>query len=360
MVDRSLSRLRFFWNCINPYFKTLFTVYTVLGALTWIRDELFPAYKDSHVFNYLPDWPWYLWISVLALILAIALVEGWYQQAHLQVGKDKSVFDASGEIFKTIPRRSKFAAIGIPIILLILMVGLYVAPAKWLTKNGPVSAQQVGPSIGAPSKAQKQEPLPPIALTLRFDPMVSFPFRVQPHTTTYAILARLKEEIPWGAYEIRNDDNDLLIWPDVKSLQWNGPKIHRKSSKEFPGLPDMAIALDITNHSSSELINVKLEVGFDFYAAIQEGPAAHSGAKIATRKHTVVIPVIKPNAPVRLYVGNQSAKHFVTVSFPKEATALLPAEVRRRTIKLIKTGVNILEALPLFSLSPARVRWIPK
>ncbi len=202
-----------------------------------------------------------------------------------------------------------------------------------------------GPSIVASSKTTPQ-PAPPIALTLRFDPLVMFPFSVPPHTTSYAVLAHPKSRESWGSWEIRNAGAEPLLWPE-NNFEWAEPK----------KLGDMALALDLANHSSNDLVNVQIIFKFEFHEAIREGTTSRSGASTGTREHTVVIPIIAAKSSVRVYVGNQSSKHFAVVSFPTEAMALVAGESKRRTIRLIKTGVNIVEALPLFSLSPARVRW---
>ncbi|WP_155969991.1 hypothetical protein [Nitrospira japonica] len=230
-------------------------------------------------------------------------------------------------------------------LLLSSAVGLGLYQLRWVEPTPPTTL--IKPS----------ETTPTITLTVRFDPLVFFPFSIPAQTTSYAILARPKEDIPWGAYEIKNDGNSPIIWPEKQSLKWGGPKLPQKKSEDFPGMPDMAIALDITNHSNNELIDVKAEVEFAFAEAIQEEKSVRSGPVTVTRRHTAIIPILKQNRTVRLYIGNQSSKHFVVASFPTEATALVPSETERRKIKLVKIGTNVVEALPMFSLSPAKVRW---
>lgn len=197
-----------------------------------------------------------------------------------------------------------------------------------------------------PAPQHQPQPAPPIALTLRFDPAVLFPFSVPPHTTSYAVLAHPKIQEPWGAWEIRNTGAEPLSWPE-NDFEWAEPK----------KLRDMALAIDLANHSSNDLVNVQLTFKFEFLKAIREGTTSRSGDSIGIRQHIVVVPVIAAKSSVRIYVSNQSSKHFTVVSFPTEATVLVAGESERRTIKLIKTGVDIVDALPLFSLGPARVRW---
>lgn len=189
------------------------------------------------------------------------------------------------------------------------------------------------------------EPVPsPITLTTRFNPMMVFPFSIPPKTTAYVVLAYPRMAEFWGAGEIRNDGADHLVWPRKAELKWQPPA----------GIGDFAFTLDLTNHSDHKLVNVTLV--FDFAFDVGSTRQEFIASKVKARHH-VVIPALGINETATVYVANQSSQYNVFVSFPSEATTLVAGESERRSIKLVKAGVNVIEILPEFVLHRPRVRW---
>ena len=189
---------------------------------------------------------------------------------------------------------------------------------------------------------------PPITLTLRFNPKVEFPFTIPPQTTAYAVLAdpNNREQLR-GVWDISNAGEETVSWPRNDSLERD----------QFTSLPDLALTLDLLNFSPTELINVHVNMDFEFFETIKDETSSHSGASIGGITQGVNIPVIPPKSTVKIFVANQSVKYYVHVSFPTEAKVLVSGESARRTINIIRTGVSFVGALPGFPLSPAKVKW---
>jgi hypothetical protein len=131
------SRVRFFWDCINPNLKYLSYGFSVLAALTWCRDELLPKeYREIHLLDILPNWPLYLWVTVFGLILVFAFGEGLYQQSLVQATHHgrKPVLDAKGREYYQPPKRNSLNAIGVPSLMIIGLALLwFVYPASQIT-----------------------------------------------------------------------------------------------------------------------------------------------------------------------------------------------------------------------------------
>jgi hypothetical protein len=125
----SLSqRAKFYWACVSPYNTWLSAGYTLLGVITTIRDELLPEpWKKYRVIELLPSWPWYMWIGLGIVLVAIALIEGALRKYHLSEEaqlRSKPLIDRHGTPYGSSQKRgeSKFIAPGV---IVMILVGAY-------------------------------------------------------------------------------------------------------------------------------------------------------------------------------------------------------------------------------------------
>ena len=81
------QRLLFYWRCGSPLFKWVGAVFSVLGFLTLVRDEILPPIDpqtpNQHLFQILPHWSLQTWIMFFVVLVAAAVLEGAYQN-HLE------------------------------------------------------------------------------------------------------------------------------------------------------------------------------------------------------------------------------------------------------------------------------------
>lgn len=83
-------RTKFYWTCISPVLKWVSLGYSLLAAITWVRDELLPGqWRTFRVIDLLPSWPLYLWLAIGIIILAIALGEGVFRHHRLAEEAEK-------------------------------------------------------------------------------------------------------------------------------------------------------------------------------------------------------------------------------------------------------------------------------
>ncbi|MDR4479775.1 MAG: hypothetical protein R3B37_08550 [Nitrospira sp.] len=240
----AFSRWRFLWDCVNPYLRRLLLGYTVLGAITWVRDELLPIhFRDHHLLDFLPNWPWHLWITLLMLILVVLLGEALYQRhCLLEATQKKSIYEASGQEYRPVPKRGFTTSIVIPLalVLVVAFVWLTYKPTAVSTNDQIHSVAQINPSIPAPSHA----------VLIRFMPG-NLPIIVDPQSVAYVL--QLNPNITRWAWEVPNGGGKALQWPsDLKTIK-GGP----------PG--DSIYVCEITNHEDKTLMDVTIPFSVSFH-----------------------------------------------------------------------------------------------
>lgn len=192
-----------------------------------------------------------------------------------------------------------------------------------------------------------KQPVSPIPITIRFEPLVLFPIDVPPHSTTYVIrMHHQKSEKDWGMLDISNHGEQSISWPEAIDYSW-------RNSIEI----EQTIAIDMQNESNVNLLNIQCTLKFEFFQSIESGNSQRQGALVGTINHTVNIPRMPASSPIRIYFVNQSPRHFMKVHFPREASLLVVGEPDRRNINLIKTGTHWIDTFQNFYLRPTNVRW---
>jgi hypothetical protein len=134
-------RLRFFWNCISPFYKRFMTGYTILGFVRFTRDEILPPkWKGYRILSLLPDWSSQTWLLIFVILLAIVLLEGAFTNNRAQekaLRERHPVQLPSGEPYAGLIERSGFGAWGLPLLLMASVIGCWTYGRAWNRGKDP-------------------------------------------------------------------------------------------------------------------------------------------------------------------------------------------------------------------------------
>ncbi len=236
------ERAQFFWSCIDPVLKFFLLVWTMLGVLTWCRDEGFLPAQLQHwrVIDLLPSWPWYLWVTLGLLIVALALGEGAFRNSQvLKAARSGRLFDQYGNpcvsVVKTGP--SRFVA---PLILLLIII------VAWI----------YGPEVSAIQRPEQTAK--PVATNIFMEcDWVSLPITIPPYTTLHLIPLNKKrmQSVKWGFYKVPNDSNLERQWPDKKIM---------KKAMTAHNLALFIYRCEVSNHGALNVFDIDMPIKFHY------------------------------------------------------------------------------------------------
>lgn len=281
-----VNRIRFFWLCVNPAFRWIGIVLGAVGMIALVQQEILPhPYADYRVFDFLPTWGWQGWLIVMLLVLLASAIEALYQ--YDTQGKPlQRILDSSGEpLERPRIRRGRVSTYLYPLVAILILALSYLSSSRLMRPK----VTRVAPAV-----VVKATPLPTPSISSAIFMechMIGLPITIPARTTLHLIPANKQymKANHWGFYDIPNDSDQDVLWPDKKVLK---DKINKLSKMDRLQAGEFGYRCEVSNHGPENVLylGLPLDVNFD-----NDKPAL---------RYEPVVPSLDANRSFVFYVTN--------------------------------------------------------
>jgi hypothetical protein len=288
----------------------------------------------------------HLWESVFPWVWLLCLLVSWHsikaarllfrelkQQQGDSRARDKClILSQYGKPFEVLKAKVPKYRAKILVVVSIVLVTCGMC-SYWVWQVAHIEGHQGQQELPPPPKSG-----PNVAVFMKCD-LMGIPITMPPHT--FMRLVPVNEAYmkanPWGSYEVRNDGEKGLQWPDKAKLL---------EAKRLHDLGVFVYGCDVSNHGQVNLLDVAVPMKFWF---------GDRGGEQNAVKYAPIISPLDAGQKFTLYFVNDCPTNASAV-LPDEATIRVVGETERRTTKLNLPHRNPVDQIMMWFAT--KMKWI--
>ena len=330
------NRLRFFQACIGAGLNAVIISWSTLGVVALAQQEFLPhPYCDYRIF----DLRWYEWTIAFLILLVVSIGEALYQYAQLPT--KPVLYDHRGiEFLQGHIKRGRASRILLPILAAVVLLILLIQRRL----ESPSSPTQLQLPQSSATTISAATPLPTIALSPAIFMechIVSLPIVVPiGGIHLVGINERYMRGEHSGLYDIPNDGDKEIRWPDDKTMR---DKLKPLLPKFWDQTGTIGYRCEVSNHGPENVLY--LAVPLDFWFSDQKTPI----------RYYPLIPALDAGKTFSFYVLNDCPDDVAAI-WQQTARAQTSEQPSMHDVKLWRDYSYSAEQL--MSFFPSRAQWV--